>query len=125
MKAIQLEIKFPTETKKKVAKPVIVNTPLMQQYYAIKAQYPDAILLFRCGEFYELYLQDAIRGSEILNTTLSYRRNSKGENLYEFTGFPFYSLDTYLPKLVRAGLRVAICDSINKDKKKTKTTRKK
>ena len=97
------------------------ETPMMRQFNDIKAQYPDAVLLFRCGDFYETYAEDAIRASKILNITLTHRSNgaSKEAKALEMAGFPFHALDTYLPKLVRAGLRVAICDQLE-DPKLTK-----
>lgn len=87
------------------------ETPMMAQFRKIKEQYPDALLLFRCGDFYETYLQDAVKASKILNITLT-KRNNGSANLIEMAGFPYHALDTYLPKLVRAGLRVAICDQL-------------
>lgn len=96
-------------------------TPMMKQFRDIKAQYPDAMLLFRCGDFYETYCEDAVRASKILNITLTHRSNGTGgvNQTQEMAGFPFHALDTYLPKLVRAGLRVAICDQLE-DPKLTK-----
>ena len=96
-------------------------TPMMKQFRDIKAQYPDAMLLFRCGDFYETYAEDAVRASKILNITLTHRSNggSTAAQALEMAGFPFHALDTYLPKLVRAGLRVAICDQLE-DPKLTK-----
>lgn len=94
------------------------ETPLMQQYNSIKAKYPDALLLFRVGDFYETFGEDAIRASRILDIVLTKRNN--GSEQKELAGFPHHSLDTYLPKLVRAGLRVAICDQLE-DPKMTKT----
>ena len=90
------------------------ETPMMRQFREIKNQYPDAILLFRCGDFYETYAEDAVRASKILNITLTHRSNgaSKEGKALEMAGFPFHALDTYLPKLVRAGMRVAICDQL-------------
>ena len=97
------------------------ETPMMRQFREIKNQYPDAILLFRCGDFYETYAEDAVRASKILNITLTHRSNgaSKEGKALEMAGFPFHALDTYLPKLVRAGMRVAICDQLE-DPKLTK-----
>ncbi|MFI5203947.1 MAG: DNA mismatch repair protein MutS [Flavobacteriales bacterium] len=100
------------DTKKK-------DTPLMQQYNAIKAKYPDALLLFRVGDFYETFGSDAIRASRILGIVLT-KRNNGSDGKQELAGFPHHSLDVYLPKLVRAGLRVAICDQLE-DPKLTKT----
>ena len=96
-------------------------TPMMKQFRDIKTQYPDAMLLFRCGDFYETYAEDAVRASKILNITLTHRSNggSSAAQALEMAGFPFHALDTYLPKLVRAGLRVAICDQLE-DPKLTK-----
>lgn len=96
----------------------IVLTPMMKQFVELKAQHPDAVLLFRCGDFYETYSADAIISSEILGITLTKRANGKGKTI-EMAGFPHHSLDTYLPKLVRAGKRVAICDQLE-DPKATK-----
>ena len=96
-------------------------TPMMKQFRDIKTQYPDAMLLFRCGDFYETYAEDAVKASKILNITLTHRSNggSSAAQPLEMAGFPFHALDTYLPKLVRAGLRVAICDQLE-DPKLTK-----
>ena len=94
------------------------ETPLMKQYNTIKAKYPDALLLFRVGDFYETFGEDAIRAAGILNITLT-ARNNGGDNV-ELAGFPHHSLNTYLPKLVMAGCRVAICDQLE-DPKMTKT----
>lgn len=96
-------------------------TPMMRQFYELKAKHPDAILLFRCGDFYETYCSDAIVASEILGITLTKRSNGKSDasKAIEMAGFPFHALDTYLPKLVRAGKRVAICDQLE-DPKMTK-----
>lgn len=98
-----------------------IETPMMRQFREIKQQYPDAVLLFRCGDFYETYAEDAVRASKILNITLTHRSNggNKEGKALEMAGFPFHALDTYLPKLVRAGLRVAICDQLE-DPKLTK-----
>ncbi len=95
------------------------ETPLMKQYNSIKAQYPDAILLFRVGDFYETFADDAIKASGILGITLTKRQNGAASHV-ELAGFPHHALDTYLPKLVRAGLRVAVCDQLE-DPKTTKT----
>ena len=93
-------------------------TPMMRQFRDIKTQYPDAMLLFRCGDFYETYAEDAVKASKILNITLTHRSNggSSSAQQLEMAGFPFHALDTYLPKLVRAGLRVAICDQLEDPK---------
>jgi DNA mismatch repair protein MutS len=95
-----------------------VETPLMKQYYQMKEKHPDAILLFRVGDFYETFEQDAIRTSEILGITLTKRANGSASYV-ELAGFPHHAIDTYLPKLVRAGMRVAICEQLE-DPKKTK-----
>jgi len=94
-------------------------TPMMRQYVELKAKHPDAVLLFRCGDFYETYLEDAVIASRILGITLTRRNNGSGSKGSEMAGFPFHALDTYLPKLVRAGKRVAICDQLE-DPKLTK-----
>lgn len=96
----------------------IVRTPLMEQYFKIKSKHPDAILLFRVGDFYETFSDDAIKTSEILNITLTRRANGAAQYI-ELAGFPYHALDTYLPKLVRAGQRVAICEQLE-DPKLTK-----
>lgn len=83
------------------------ETPLMRQYYSIKEKHPDALLLFRVGDFYETFGDDAITASEILGITLTRRANGKAAYT-ELAGFPYHALDTYLPKLVRAGQRVAV-----------------
>ena len=95
-----------------------VETPLMKQYYNIKTKHPDAILLFRVGDFYETFGEDAIRTSEILGITLTRRANGSAQ-FVELAGFPYHALDTYLPRLVRAGQRVAICEQLE-DPKLTK-----
>ena len=99
----------------------IAATPMMRQFLDLKAKHPDAVLLFRCGDFYETYCSDAIVASEILGITLTKRSNGKSDaaKAIEMAGFPFHALDTYLPKLVRAGKRVAICDQLE-DPKMTK-----
>lgn len=96
----------------------IVLTPMMKQFLELKAKHPDAVMLFRCGDFYETYSTDAIVASEILGITLTKRANGK-EKTIEMAGFPHHALDTYLPKLIRAGKRVAICDQLE-DPKLTK-----
>ena len=93
-------------------------TPMMKQFYDLKAKHPDAILLFRCGDFYETYCADAITASQVLGITLT-KRNNKGNAATEMAGFPHHALDTYLPRLIRAGFRVAICDQLE-DPKLTK-----
>ena len=100
-----------------MAKTTQKETPLMAQYNSIKAKYPDAVLLFRVGDFYETFGQDAVRTSQILGIVLTKRNN--GSSHTELAGFPHHSLNSYLPKLVRAGLRVAICDQLE-DPKMTK-----
>ena len=106
------------EKERTVNKEEIVLTPMMKQFLDLKAQHPDAVMLFRCGDFYETYSTDAIVASEILGITLTKRANGKGKTI-EMAGFPHHALDTYLPKLVRAGKRVAICDQLE-DPKMTK-----
>lgn len=96
----------------------IVLTPMMKQFLEFKAKHPDAVLLFRCGDFYETYSKDAVEASEILGITLTRRANGKEKSI-EMAGFPYHALDTYLPKLIRAGKRVAICDQLE-DPKLTK-----
>ncbi len=94
-------------------------TPMMKQFFDLKAKHPDAILLFRCGDFYETYSKDAVEAAGILGITLTKRSNG-GDTPTEMAGFPHHALDTYLPKLIRAGRRVAICDQLE-DPKLTKT----
>ncbi len=95
-------------------------TPMMKQYYDLKAKHPDAVMLFRCGDFYETYCEDAVLASEILGITLTKRSNvGKDGEPVEMAGFPYHALDTYLPKLIRAGRRVAICDQLE-DPKQTR-----
>ena len=95
-------------------------TPMMKQFFSLKAKHPDALLLFRCGDFYETYCDDAIAASQILGITLTRRNNgAQGKTNAEMAGFPHHALDTYLPKLIRAGRRVAICDQLE-DPKLTK-----
>ncbi|MDE6057803.1 MAG: DNA mismatch repair protein MutS, partial [Muribaculaceae bacterium] len=96
----------------------IVETPLMKQYFEMKKKHPDAILLFRVGDFYETFSEDAIEASSILGITLTRRANGSAQSV-ELAGFPHHALDTYLPKLVRAGKRVAICEQLE-DPKLTK-----
>ena len=96
----------------------VVLTPMMKQFFELKAKHPDAIMLFRCGDFYETYSEDAVVASEILGITLTKRANGQGKSA-EMAGFPHHALDTYLPKLIRAGKRVAICDQLE-DPKLTK-----
>ena len=96
--------------------PDIVLTPMMKQFLDLKAKHPDAIMLFRCGDFYETYSNDAVVAADILGITLTKRNNGKGGQTIEMAGFPHHALDTYLPKLVRAGKRVAICDQLEDPK---------
>ena len=98
-----------------MAKKDPTTTPMMKQFYELKAKYPDAMLLFRCGDFYETYCEDAIASAKILGITLT-RRNNGAALGTEMAGFPYHALDTYLPRLVRAGLRVAICDQLEDPK---------
>lgn len=122
----------PTHTPKQVAKveapraekkSSLTNTPLMQQYQDMKKKHPDAVLLFRVGDFYEIFGKDAVTASEILGITLTRRANGR-DNYIELAGFPHHALDSYLPKLVRAGKRVAICEQLE-DPKLKKTTKQK
>ena len=106
------------EKERTVNEEEIVLTPMMKQFLDLKAKHPDAVMLFRCGDFYETYSTDAIVASEILGITLTKRANGKGKTV-EMAGFPHHALDTYLPKLIRAGKRVAICDQLE-DPKLTK-----
>jgi DNA mismatch repair protein MutS len=94
------------------------------EYDKIHEEYPDAICLFRCGDFYEVYRDDAQKVCKVLNITLTHRHYSDGSRI-EMAGFPFHALDTYLPKLVRAGLRVALCDEMKNGKKGVVETHKK
>ncbi|MDY6409249.1 MAG: DNA mismatch repair protein MutS [Prevotella sp.] len=94
-------------------------TPMMQQFYSLKGKHPDALLLFRCGDFYETYSEDAVVASKILGITLTQRSKSIKGEATQMAGFPHHALDTYLPKLIRAGMRVAICDQLE-DPKLTK-----
>ena len=94
-------------------------TPMMKQFFDLKAQHPEALLLFRCGDFYETYCDDAVEASQILGITLTRRNNGNSGKGDEMAGFPHHALDTYLPKLIRAGKRVAICDQLE-DPKLTK-----
>ncbi len=93
------------------------QTPMMRQFFSMKNQHPDALLLFRCGDFYETYCDDAVEAARILGITLT-RRNNGASSGAEMAGFPHHALDTYLPKLIRAGKRVAICDQLEDPKKK-------
>ena len=117
----------PTLTPKQEAKvekkSSLINTPLMQQYQEMKKKHPDAVLIFRVGDFYEIFGEDAVKASEILGITLTRRANGSDKYI-ELAGFPHHALDTYLPKLVRAGQRVAICEQLE-DPKLTKTAKQK
>lgn len=102
---------------KQEVKPLVVDAEscaLLRQWQEIKEQYPDALLLFRVGDFYEIYNEDAEKASKILSITLTYRGKSK----IQMCGFPYHALEAYLPKLVRQGCRVAICDEIGEDYEK-------
>jgi DNA mismatch repair protein MutS len=101
--------------KEKTTEKKYVETPLMKQYYSFKASHPDAVLLFRVGDFYETFGDDAIKASSILGITLTRRANGSASSV-ELAGFPHHALDTYLPKLVRAGERVAICEQLEDPK---------
>lgn len=107
------ETMIETVTEVKVTK--VSETPLMRQYFEMKKKHPDAILLFRVGDFYELFGEDAQDASKILGITLTSRANGKADRIY-LAGFPHHALDTYLPKLVRAGRRVAICEQLEDPK---------
>src|SRR5947207_5726288 len=98
-----------------MAKTAASDTPLMLQHRAIKQKYPDAILLFRVGDFYETFGQDAVIASQVLGITLT-KRNNGNASSSELAGFPYHALDTYLHKLVKAGYRVAICDQLEDPK---------
>ena len=113
----------PKETPKAEKKSSLTNTPLMQQYQEMKKKHPDAILLFRIGDFYEIFGEDAVKASEILGITLTRRANGSDKYI-KLAGFPHHAIDTYLPKLVRAGQRVAICEQLE-DPKLTKTAKQK
>ena len=93
-------------------------TPMMKQFFSMKAQHPGALMLFRCGDFYETYGEDAVESARILGITLTRRNNGGNGDSIEMAGFPHHALDTYLPKLIRAGKRVAICDQLENPKKK-------
>ena len=106
---------MPADGVEKTKEKKYVETPLMKQYYQIKAVHPDAILLFRVGDFYETFGEDAIKTSGILNITLTRRANGAASYV-ELAGFPYHALDNYMPKLVRAGERVAICEQLEDPK---------
>ena len=101
----------------------IVLTPMMKQFLDLKAKHPDAVMLFRCGDFYETYSTDAIVAAEILGITLTKRANGKGKTI-EMAGFPHHALDVYLPKLIRAGERIAICDQLETPRQEKDVTEK-
>ena len=113
----------PKQEVKEKKKSSLTNTPLIQQYQEMKKKHPDAVLLFRLGDFYEIFGEDAVKASEILGITLTRRANGSDKYI-ELAGFPHHALDTYLPKLVRAGQRVAICEQLE-DQKLKKTPRQK
>ena len=109
---LRLEVKDSSAVNEKAVKAAV--SPLVQQYLDLKKKHPDAILLFRCGDFYETYKDDAVKASKILGITLTKsngRKDDEGKPL-AMAGFPYHALDTYLPKLIRAGERVAICDQL-------------
>lgn len=112
---------IPEETPAIIQKASEQETPLMKQYFAMKAKYPDAIMLFRVGDFYETFGEDAIKASKTLGITLT-KRNNGGSNV-ELAGFPYHSLDQYMPKLIRAGYRVAVCDQLEKPSPQKKLVR--
>src|SRR5687768_9246440 len=101
-----------------ITKEAVVETPLMKQFNQVKAKYPGAIVLFRVGDFYETFGEDAVKAAQILGIVLTKRANGSASHI-ELAGFPYHSLDAYLYKLVRAGQRVAICDQLE-DPKLTK-----
>lgn len=110
--------------KSKLIVEAVSAAPLMKQYEDMKKKHPDAVLLFRCGDFYECFGEDAQKASDVLGITLTTRANGKADKIY-LAGFPNHALDTYLPKLVRAGLRVAICEQLEEPKtKKVKRAKK-
>lgn len=113
----------PKEAKQVEKVEAVTAVPLIKQYEEMKLKHPDAILLFRCGDFYECFAEDAQKASDVLGITLTTRANGKADKIY-LAGFPHHALDTYLPKLVRAGHRVAICEQLE-DPKKTKSKRSK
>ena len=109
------------KTKAETKAAVVAMTPMLKQFYELKGKHPDAVLLFRCGDFYETYSQDAEKASKILGITLtksSHTKDADGKPL-AMAGFPYHALDTYLPKLIRAGERVAICDQLEAPKRAT------
>ena len=109
---------------KQIVEAITAAPLLIEQYQEMKKKHPDAVLLFRCGDFYECFGDDAKTASDVLGITLTTRANGSAEKIY-LAGFPHHALDTYLPKLVRAGHRVAICEQLDEPKvKKTKRTKK-
>lgn len=117
---VDAEAAKPTAEQKPEAQPEkesVAATPLMKQYKEMKKKHPDALLLFRVGDFYEIFGEDAVEASEVLGITLTRRANGKSKHI-ELAGFPHHALDTYLPKLVRAGHRVAICEQLEDKKSK-------
>ena len=120
---LRLEVKDSSAVNEKAVKAAV--SPLVQQYLDLKKKHPDAILLFRCGDFYETYKDDAVKASKILGITLTKsngRKDDEGKPL-AMAGFPYHALDTYLPKLIRAGERVAICDQLEMPKQTTSSKR--
>lgn len=105
------------ETKSFEEKQMEMESPIMRQYFDLKKKHPDALLLFRCGDFYECYKEDAEKVARTLGITLTYRNNDRTIGM---AGFPYHTLDTYLPKLIRAGYRCAICDQLEDPKLKKK-----
>ena len=131
--AVSTRAQKAAEAKAKEATPEIITTtvktgsvaitPMMKQYEEMKQKHPDAILLFRIGDFYETFAEDAVAAAEILGITLTRRANGKNKSI-ELAGFPHHALDTYLPKLVRAGKRVAICEQLKEPAKQKKVAKK-
>lgn len=97
-----------------------MNEETLKLFHKLKEKHPDALLLFHCGDFYETYCEDAVEASRILGITLTKRNNGGSGDVTEMAGFPHHALDTYLPKLIRAGYRVAICEQLDKPKKLAK-----
>lgn len=116
MAKAEAKAEAPQESKSVAKVKAVTTTPLIKQYKEMKQKHPDAILLFRCGDFYECFAEDAQKASDVLGITLTTRANGKAEKIY-LAGFPHHALDTYLPKLVRAGHRVAICEQLEVPKK--------
>lgn len=117
----EVDAKAENEAKNTPILETVSGTPLYKQYAEMKKKHPDAVILFRCGDFYETFAEDAQTASEVLGITLTTRANGKNRRIF-LAGFPHHALDTYLPKLVRAGHRVAICEQLEEPKAK-KTTR--